>query len=141
MNNFDYMRSALGIVGSALIWAFGKWDLAVQTLVVFMIIDWVTGFMVAAFWHKSNKTGSGALSSSVGFKGLCRKIVVLFMVLISNLLDRVTGTNFIRDAVVIAYIVNETVSILENVGTMGVPIPRIVTKTIDALKQKEEAEK
>lgn len=138
MNEYEVAKTTIGIAGSALIWAFGKWDTALQTLIVFMAIDYFSGLAIALVWKKSPKTKTGGLNSTVGFKGIIRKVLVLCMVLAANLLDRVTGSNFVRDAVIIAYIVNEAVSIIENAGIMGVPIPKAIVDCIDALKNKEE---
>lgn len=138
MNEYEVAKTTIGIAGSALIWAFGKWDTALQTLIVFMAIDYFSGLAIALVWKKSPKTKTGGLNSTVGFKGIIRKVLVLCMVLAANLLDRVTGSNFVRDAVIIAYIVNEAVSIIENAGIMGVPIPKVIVDCIDTLKNKEE---
>lgn len=88
--------------------------------------------------HNSEKTPNGALESRAGWKGLCRKGVTLLVVLVACRLDLLTGANFIRDAVVIAFIANEAISILENAGLMGVPIPVVITRAIDVLKNKAE---
>ena len=138
MTDYEMLKATLGVVGSALIWAFGEWTTAMQVLIIFMAIDYFTGLAIALVWKKSPKTESGALNSQVGFKGLIRKMVALCMVLVANLLDRVTGSNFVRDAVIIAYIINEAVSIIENAGIMGVPIPHVILDCIDALKNKED---
>lgn len=78
------------------------------------------------------------MESRAGWKGLCRKGVTLLVVLVACRLDLLTGANFIRDAVVIAFIANEAISILENAGLMGVPIPVVITRAIDVLKNKAE---
>lgn len=135
MKALDAMKYAIGIAGSALIWAFGKWDHALQTLIVFMTIDYMSGLVVAGIFKHSNKTKSGGLNSAVCFKGLIRKCMILCMVIIGNLLDKVTGSNFVRDAVVIAYIVNESISIIENAVAMGVPVPNAIKNAIDVLKE------
>ena len=80
------------------------------------------------------------LESRAGWKGLCRKGVTLLVVLVACRLDLVMGSSFIRDAVVIAFIANETISIIENVGLMGVPIPEVIVRAIEVLKQKTEDE-
>ena len=87
---------------------------------------------------KSNKTKNGALESGAGWKGLCRKGMSLVIVLIAVRLDITIGTNYIRDTVCIAFIANETISIVENAGLMGVPIPTVITKAIEVLKNKTE---
>ena len=73
-------------------------------------------------------------------KGLCRKGTTLLVVLVACRLDLVTGSTFIRDTAIIAFIANETISIIENAGLMGVPIPAVVAKAIDILKQKAEGD-
>ena len=128
----------IGIIGSTLASLLGGWDMALQTLIIFMTIDYVTGLMVAGIFNKSTKTKHGALESVAGWKGLCRKGVALLIVLIACRLDLLTGANLIRDAVVIAYCTNEAISIIENAGLMGVPIPTRLRKAIEALKSKED---
>lgn len=127
-----------GIVGSAIAALFGGWDSALITLVIFMSIDYVTGLLVAGVFHTSEKTPGGGLESRAGWKGLCRKGVTLLVVLVAYHLDVITGANFIRDAVVIGFIANEAISILENAGLMGVPIPAVIMRAIDVLKNKSE---
>lgn len=130
--------TGIGIVGSAIAALFGGWDAALITLIIFMAVDYITGLLVAGVFHNSEKTPNGALESRAGWKGLCRKGVTLLVVLVSCRLDLVTGANFIRDAVVIGFIANETISIVENAGLMGVPIPTVITRAIDVLKHKAE---
>lgn len=110
------------------------------TLLIFMGIDYLTGLIVAGVFHQSPKSEGGALESRAGWKGLCRKGVTLLIVLVGCRLDVVMGSNFIRDAVVIAFIANETLSIIENAGLMGLPIPAVITKAIEVLKKKAESE-
>lgn len=129
--------TATGVAGSLITGAFGGWDKGLITLVIFMAIDYVTGLMVAGVFKKSKKSENGALESRVGFKGLCKKCMVLLFILIAHRLDLMLGANYIRDAVIIAFIANETVSVVENAGLMGVPIPAIITKAIDVLNKKE----
>ena len=130
--------TVLGAVGSFIASLFGGWTMDLQTLLLFMVVDYASGLILAGVFKKSEKTKSGALSSNVGFKGLCKKIGILFCVLIAYRLDISIGTDYIRTAVIIAFIVNEAVSIVENVGLMGVPIPPAILKAIDVLKNKKE---
>ena len=127
----------IGAVGGFIASIFGGWDAALTTLITFMAIDYITGLIVAGVFHKSPKTKTGALESKAGWKGLCRKGTTILIVLIACRLDLIMGTNFVRDSVIIAYIVNETISIVENAGLMGIPIPSVITKAIDVLKKKE----
>jgi toxin secretion/phage lysis holin len=96
------------------------------------------GLLIAAVWKKSNKSETGALGSMQMWRGLCKKGVILLIVLIAYRLDLALGTNYIRTAVIIAFIVNEMVSIVENAGIMGIPMPSVIIKAIDVLKKKEE---
>ena len=135
-----YVTTAFGVVGGFIASLFGGWDAALTTLVIFMGIDYVTGLIVAGVFHNSGKTESGALESRAGWKGLCRKGMTLLIVLIACRLDLIMNTNFVRDAVVIGYIANETISIVENAGLMALPIPSAITKAIEVLTKKNEKE-
>ena len=129
-----------GLIGSAIASFFGGWDAGLATLLIFMAIDYVSGLIVAGVFHTSNKTNSGSLESRAGWKGLCRKCMTLLFVLVAYRLDLVIGTNYIRDAVIIAFIANETISLVENAGLMGLPLPAVITKAIDVLQKKVEVE-
>ena len=133
----DLICTFSGIVGSAVTTAFGGWSAGITTLIIFMAIDYATGFICAGVFKGSKKTKNGGLESRVGWKGLCRKGVTLLIVLISYRLDLLIGTNYIRDAVIIAFCVNELISIVENCGLMGMPLPSVITKAIDILKNKD----
>ncbi|MEI3328280.1 MAG: phage holin family protein [Coprococcus sp.] len=130
--------TTIGAAGGAVAAFFGGWDTGLVTLVIFMCIDYVSGLVVAGVFHNSKKTTSGALESKAGWKGLCRKGMSLLFVLIAYRLDLAIGSNYIRDAVIIGFIVNETISIVENAGLMGVPLPKAINKAIDILTSKSE---
>lgn len=132
--------TTIGIVGGGIAALFGGFDAALLTLILFMGIDYITGLIVAGVFHTSEKTENGMLESRAGWKGLCRKGVTLLIVLISCRLDLMMGSNFIRDAVVIAFVANETISIIENAGLMGVPIPAAIVRAIEVLKNKADGE-
>ena len=130
--------TAAGVAGSFIASLFGGWDTGIGTLVLFMGIDFFSGLAVAGIFKNSTKTETGALESKAGFKGLCRKGMTLFFVLIAYRLDLIIGTNYIRDAVIIGFIANELISIVENAGLMGLPLPAVIAKAIDVLKKKAE---
>lgn len=132
----DVICAGLGAVGGWISWLLGGWDSAVVTLLIFMAIDYISGLAVAGVFHASRKTDSGALESRAGWKGLCKKAMTLLFVLIAHRLDMVIGTTYIRDAVVIAFVANELISITENAGLMGVPLPAAIEKSIDLLQKK-----
>ncbi len=127
-----------GVIGSGLAYLLGGWDSALITLVIFMAIDFVSGLIVGGVFKKSTKTENGALESMACFKGLCKKCMIFFYVLVATRLDIVIGSNFIRNAVIIGFIVNETLSITENAGLIGLPIPSAISNAIDILKKKED---
>lgn len=126
----------VGAAGGLIASCFGGWTSSLTTLLIFMAIDYATGLITAGVFHKSPKTETGTLESRAGFKGLCRKGVILLFVLIGYRLDLAVGTSYIRDAVCIAFIANELISIVENAGLMGIPIPEAITNAIDLLKNK-----
>lgn len=130
--------TVIGLTGAVVTKLFGGWDDALVTLLIFMLIDYVSGLIVAGVFKKSPKTDTGALESKAGWKGICRKGMTLLFVLIAYRLDLTIGTNYIRDAVIIAFIANETISLVENAGLMGVPLPAVITKAIDVLQKKAD---
>lgn len=132
--------ASIGTIGGFLAALLGGWDMGLKTLIIMMIVDYLTGLIVAGIFKKSTKSESGALESKAGWKGLCRKGVTLLIVLVAARLDEVANTTFIRDAVVIGYIANEAISIIENASLMGIPIPEILKRSIDVLKKKSEKE-
>ncbi len=139
MGNTKIMvHTTIGLVGAAIAASLGGWDTALQTLIGFMAADYITGITVAAVFGKSNKTKGGALSSEAGLQGLFKKGGMLLLVYIACRLDLLIASTYARDTVVIALVTNETVSIVENLGLMGVPVPKALTKTIEILKNKTE---
>ena len=134
--------SVAGTVGSFIAAALGGWDSAIIALLSFMAIDYITGWILAAVFKKSHKTESGGYSSAIGLKGLFKKVMVLLLVVVANLLDQQIGASYIRDGVCIAFMVNEVMSIVENAGLMGLPIPKVITEARDILNANQrEGEK
>lgn len=136
----NWILSIIGAVGSTISYLFGGWDTALVTMVIFMGLDYVTGIIVAGVFKKSGKSETGALESRAGFKGLCRKGIMLTLVLVASQLDLIIGSDFVRDGVIIAFVANEALSITENAGLMGVPVPTIVKKALEALKKEDKIE-
>ncbi|WP_334308785.1 phage holin family protein [Lacrimispora sp.] len=135
----DILCTAVGIAGSFFASLFGGWDTGIKTLMIFMGIDFLSGLIVAGIFKRSTKTETGTLESKAGFKGLCRKGMTLLFVLIAYRLDLAIGTNYIRDMVIIGFMANELISIVENAGLMGLPLPTVLIKAIDVLKKKADA--
>ncbi|MDB8736307.1 phage holin family protein [Ruminococcus bicirculans (ex Wegman et al. 2014)] len=105
-------------IGGWLGWFLGGCDGLLFALIAFVVIDYITGVMCAVSDH--------TLSSEVGFRGICRKVLIFLLVGIANILDvQVIGTgSVLRTAVIFFYISNEGVSLLENAGYLGLPIPQ-----------------
>ena len=112
----------LGTAGACLAGLFGGWDASLGTLLLFMGIDYITG-AATAVCGKSPKSESGRLSSKIGWRGLVKKCVTLLLVLVAVRLDLTMGTSYLRDGVCIAFSCNELLSIVENSGLLGVPMP------------------
>ena len=129
-----FILSGVACVGAAIASLFGGWTGAMTTLVILMFIDYVTGIIVAGVFHNSPKCSGGALSSAVGFKGICRKFVILLIVVVACRVDLLLETNIIRDATCIGFCANELVSITENAGLMGIPLPRKLMEAIEVLR-------
>lgn len=125
-------------LGSILANMFGGWDVALAALMVFMGVDYLTGLLVAGVFKRSPKSESGALESRAGFKGLVRKGGILTLVLVSVWLDKLTGAEYIRTAVCLFFVANEGLSILENLGLMGVPLPGFLKNMLEAMKDKAD---
>ena len=126
---FKTVCAAFGGFGG-LFW--GKLDGVMMALLAFIAIDYITGLMVAIV----NKT----LNSSVGFKGLAKKVFILLLVLIANILDThvMGGSGVVRGVVIAFYLANEGISILENAGKLGVPYPEKLKNVLEQLKESEE---
>ena len=128
----------IGALGGAFTAWLGGWDTGLATLCIFMAVDYFTGLLCAGVFHKSKKSETGALESRACFKGLVRKGVTLLIVLVAHRLDMATGGNYLRDAVCIAFIISEAISILENYGLMGGWVPPVLLRAIDALKKQSD---
>jgi toxin secretion/phage lysis holin len=126
------------VIGAYISYLLGGWDVSISTLLTFMVIDFITGLILSAYFKKSLKTETGGLSSKVGFIGLFKKGLILVFVLVATKLDLLLQVNYIRDGVCIAFIINELISFIENVGLIGFPVPKIISDAIDILKSKAD---
>jgi toxin secretion/phage lysis holin len=135
----SYILTGIGVAGSAIAGALGGWDTAVMGLCSMMALDYLTGLGVALIAHKSNKSENGGADSRAGFRGLIKKCAILAAVAAANVLDMVSGSNYIRDGVCIAYCANEALSMAENLALLGVPFPKIVLDALEVMKPKKPA--
>ena len=135
MKNFICIIS--GICGAIIAELFGGWSAALTTLVIFMLIDYVLG-IITGICGKSTKTENGKLSSSAAFSGIVKKFIMLAIIVIAYRLDVLTGTGYmLRDGTAIAFITSECLSIIENAAVMGVPMPSIIKKALEVLKNEK----
>ena len=127
-----------GSIGSLLSFLLGGFDSVMIALLIFMVIDFLSGLILAIIFKKSKKTESGRLSSQAGILGLTKKIFILFLVAVSTQLDIILGTTFIRDGTVIGFISMEGISIIENASLAGLPIPRVIKNALEIISKKEK---
>jgi len=131
----EKIKFVLCLITGAIANVLGGWDVWLISLTTVIILDIVTGIIKAIFM-KSNKSISGGLSSSSMFRGGIKKIFILMMVALGTVLDSIISPDnvFIRVMVVSYYIANESLSILENVGACGLPLPKMLYRILDTLK-------
>ena len=127
-----HFNASVAVIATFFTYLFGHWDLAMQALIVFMGLDYATGVICAYL--------KGELNSEVGFKGLVKKLMILVVLIIGVMLDRMlsNGTWVFRTLVCYFYIANEGISLLENVGNIGVPIPNKIRDALEQLNSKDE---
>ena len=130
----------IGIVGAALLHIFGGIDLAMLILIAFLAADYFSGLAVAIWFKKSKKTKTGGASSKIGFQGLIKKAMVILIVSMGSLVDILLGTDYIKNAMIIGFCANEFVSIVENAGLMGLPLPAPLKRALEVLRNKAEFE-
>lgn len=129
---WNVIQMVFAAIGGWLGWFLGGCDGLLIALVVFVVIDYVTGVMCAVSDKK--------LSSEVGFKGICRKVLIFLLVGITNILDvQVIGTgSVLRTAVIFFYLSNEGVSLLENAAHLGLPVPEKMKDILAQLHDRAE---
>lgn len=137
MDNLLHIKNGIlgtiAVIGAFIADSLGGCDDMLNLLGALMCLDFMTGWLVAAVWKKSNKSESGALNSKAGFKGLIKKCMILVMVTVGVLLDRATGASYARNMVIVFFIGNEGLSLLENFGLMGVPFPAFLKRALEVL--------
>ena len=125
------IKIAVGLGGGLASYLFGGWSVLLQTLVLFIALDYVVGVMVAGY--------HGKLNSKVGFKGIAKKVLILLLVATAHQIDLLLGDgSLVRDSVIFFYIANELLSILETVGKTNLPIPNVLRKAVETLNSKGE---
>ena len=135
MNNLHILKAAITGLGGVLAYLFGEWEGVILALTFAVCLDYMTGIIAAGV--------QGELNSKIGFKGLLKKVGIFLIVALCGLLDRVMpGTNgALRQAASVFYIANEALSIIENAGRMGVPIPKMIKRAVLTLKDESDTDK
>ena len=124
-------KTIAAAIGAVVGYLFGSLTETMLILLAAIIIDYITGSMASA--------REGRLKSAIGFKSIPKKIAIIFMVAVGHLVDLTLNTqNVFREAVIFFYLSNELLSITENVGRLGVPIPNKIKQAIETLREKEE---
>jgi len=132
--DFNRIKVCAGVlgtaVGSSLGAVLGGWDALLKALVIFIVLDYISGLIASGF--------EGRLSSRIGFRGVAKKVFILILVAVAYIIDQLIGANMIRDAVVGFYLGIEGLSILENAGRVGIPLPAILKNMLEILKSKKQ---
>jgi len=130
---FNWTSTVIGIVGGYFAAIFGQWDSILWALLVIMVLDCLTGVIKAIY----TKT----MSSEIGFKGLLKKITVLIIVALSNVLQQITGDNVaIREIVIMFYVANEGISVLENVAVIYPQMPKAIKDILLQIRDSNSAD-
>lgn len=132
----EKITAIIGVIAAGITHFIGVWSGSLITLCICMACDFILGLLVAGIFKNSTHTDKGGLSSQVAFRGLAKKICMLLLIGVAHWLDVLFAIDYIREGVIYAFIANETISIVENVGLCGVPLPSVITKAIEVLKEK-----
>ena len=126
------LKYAAAGAGGLFAYLFGAWDALIIALVIFVVADYITGIAKAAT--------QGKLSSAVGFKGLLKKVMIFVLVMVGTVVDKAipAANHAIRSAVIMFYIANEGLSILENAGELGLPLPNALKNALEKIKAQTE---
>ena len=132
MDKLTKFNGAFAILGTLLAKILGGWDMALQVLVGVVVLDYITGVLVAISQKR--------LSSEIGYKGILKKMMIFLLVYLAVLIEQATGTDILRLAVILFYIANEGISILENAGKLDVPYPKVLRDVLAQLKDQGEGD-
>ena len=135
----DFVKGVGVWCSGVLLYFIGGFDLFLEALLVCMLIDYAMGLTIAGLYQRSKKSDSGGLDSFVGWMGISKKITSLLFIIVGVELQKMTGVPGIREGIIIALVLNELISIIENAGLMGIPVPNALIKAIDLLKEKDNS--
>lgn len=135
----ERIYSVLVVLGGAVGYAIGGFTMATKTLLILMGIDVISQLIVAGVFHNSPKSENGGLQSHTCWKGICKKLMTIFCIVVAQQLEYTTGIPAVKDLTVTGFIISEAISILENAGEMGIKLPKKLRDCIDVLRDKEES--
>jgi len=126
-NTLNIIKIGIAATGGAISTVIGGWDMGIKVLVLFIVLDYITGLLSAYILRK--------LNSSVGFKGIFKKILLFIPVMLAYALDNLLGSDILRNLAIWFYIANEGLSVLENLGKAGIPFPAQLTEALEQLRK------
>jgi len=127
-NSGSVFKTVIALGGGAASYLFGGWSSLLGILLFFVVADYVSGFVAAGI--------EGRLASSVGLKGIAKKVFIFVIVAVAHLADQAAGIAIIRDTAIFFYLANELLSIIENSGRIGLPIPPVIAQAVEILQGK-----
>lgn len=128
------LHQTMAVASLAASYFFGGWSHLLALLLALVVIDYITGVLAAA--------REGKLKSSVGFMGIARKVLIFTMVAVGHMIDVTLGdAHLFRDAVTFFYLANELLSIIENSGRLGMPMPPALKSAVELFESKKEVSK
>lgn len=140
MEPITAIMATFSMIGGVLASAIGGWDILIQGLFTVMVLDVITGLAMALGLRTSPKTPDGGFSGRVFAKGIAQKVLIVAVVFIAVVIDTVLGVEMLRDIVILFYILEESMSIIENARSLGVPIPRKLMQLLDVLESEIDEE-
>lgn len=124
-----FVNNAISVILTTFVYLVGGIDVAMKSLLIVIVIDYITG-VISAIYNKK-------LNSTIGLKGILKKFSYLIIVSLSVILDRIVGdTGAIRTLIIYFFVANDGISIVENIGKMGVPLPKKLTEVLEQLRNK-----
>jgi len=129
-NPGSIFKTVVALGGGAASYLFGGWSSLLGILVAFVVIDYISGVVAAGI--------EGKLASNVGLRGIAKKVFIFVIVAVAYLADQAAGTSIIRDAAIFFYLANELLSIIENSGRIGLPVPPMISQAVEILQGKSK---
>lgn len=138
LNISSTLSAIIATIGGAISWVLGGFDILLLWLLIIMVLDILTGLTESLYFKCSPKTNTGRFASSVFRVGLLHKGAILMVVVISVMVDHITGLGLVRDIVVTFYLLEEAMSCLENLARCGLPLPKKLTDVLEVLQDKND---